>query len=483
MKIIDKIKNKISTIFDKSGNKQILQISYFFAVLFVMLIIYLIVFMFKDSDRVINNSYNKREELYTSKTIRGQILDRNNEVLAFTDISSGSEKRVYPYGDLFAHVVGYNSKGKAGIENIANFKLIRSNILFTERLFNEANGIKSPGDNVYSTLDANVQYAAYSALGDRRGAVTVMDAKSGEILAMVSKPDFDPNEIDGLWDIYTSNEDDSRLLNRATQGMYPPGSTFKILTALEYIRENEDIDKYDFDCSGAFEYKGTTINCYHKISHGNIDFDKSFAKSCNASFANITTKLNKNKFRNTCEDLLFNKTIPCPFNATESFVPINSKSSVDELMQTGIGQGRTSITPYHMCLISASIANDGMLMSPYIIKEIRTSEGDIVERTMSHEYKRLISSEDSVKLKVLMRDVVTEGTGTKLLDTTGYTAYGKTGSAEFSSNKSESHAWFIGFSEGEDGRVIAISVIIENGGSGGQIAVPVAKSVFDAIYR
>lgn len=492
MKIVDYVKNKISIISDKSGNRQIIHLTYLFSALFVVLIIYILLLVYRDSDEIINNAYNKREALYSAKTIRGNILSADGEVLAYTDVSTGEEKRIYPYGRLFAHVVGYSSKGKAGIENSANFRLLSSNVALNERITNDLYGYKNPGDSIVTSLDLNAQSAAFNALGDRRGAVVLMDADNGYILSLVSKPDFDPNSIESTWDAIVNENNNSVLLNRATGGLYPPGSTFKILTALEYLKENNNTDKYEFDCKGYFEYKGTKINCYHGASHGSINFDRSFAKSCNSSFANMTTSLSKGEFKDTCEELLFNEKLPSPlilnkrssFAVKDSYVPINSKSTIDELMQTGIGQGKTVVTPYHMCLISAAIANDGVLMNPILVKEIETAYGDHILGCSVRPYKRLLSTEDSAKVKELMREVVTDGTGTCLLNADKYEAYGKTGSAEFSSNKSESHAWFTGFAVSKiDGRRYAISVIVENGGSGGQVAAPIAKTVFDAYIR
>lgn len=491
MNLLEKLKNRINNRNDISGNKQIVQLTYFFSLLFVVLIAYIAIIVYRDSDAIINNSYNKRESIYANKTVRGSILSEDGEILAYTELSTNEEKRIYPYGKIFAHVVGYNSKGKAGIENSANFLLLKSNILFTDRIKNELSGKKNPGDSVVTTLDLNSQFAAYQALNERNGAVILMDADNGYILAMVSKPDFDPNDIDLNWDYLVNEKGNASLLNKVTQGLYPPGSTFKILTALEYLKENTDVSDYEFDCPGYFEYKGNRINCYHGVAHGTVNFDQSFAKSCNASFANITTKLKKKGFRDTCESLLFNEKMPSPliinnrssFWVKDSFVPINSKSPIDELMQTGIGQGKTEISPYHMCLISSAIANDGILMNPIIVKEIETAAGDHVTSCSVRPYKRLLSSEDSAKVRELMRGVITEGTGSVLYNTSGYEAYGKTGSAEFSSNKTESHAWFTGFAVGDNGRTVAISVIVENGGSGGQVAAPVARAVFDAYFN
>lgn len=491
MGLFRKLKEKRELKKDRSGNKQIIQLTYIMVGLFLALIVYISVFVSRDSAEVINNSYNSREELFEEKIIRGSILDRNGTVIAYTESNNvitehndepkNEDKRIYPYNNAFAHVVGYNVKGKMGIENTYNYSMLKSDMIITERVNNDLQGNKNVGNSVVTTLDVNCQLAAYEALGDRRGAVVCIDATTGDILALVSKPDFDPNHIAENWQAINADSNSSVLLNRATQGIYPPGSTFKIITALEYIKENNNFNDYDFECKGSFSYDGSTINCYHGMSHGEVDFEKSFAKSCNSSFANITTKLNKEKFETTCEELLFNDDLPSPIsNTKKSVVPINAKSSTDELIQTGIGQGLTGVTPYHLCLITAAIANDGVLMEPRLVSKIVTANDDIVKEYGTKEYRRLISSEDSEILKELMREVVLSGTATRIKDTNNYEAYGKTGSAEFSSDKSASHAWFTGFAN-YGGKKVAVTVIIEEGGSGGEKAVPVAKSVLDAL--
>lgn len=481
-KVFGFVKNKIDSIRDKSGNKQIVHLTYLFTFIFVALIVYLSLFLAFDRDKFINNSYNPREEIFASKVVRGSLYSRDGDVLAYTDKVEDKEYRRYPYSNAFAHVIGYNTKGKQGMELSDSFTLLTSSMLITEKLENEATGNKNLGDNIISTLDLETQLEAYYAMSNYRGAVVVMNAKTGEIIALVSKPDFDPNHINEDWETINSDSSSSVLLNRATQGLYPPGSTFKIVTALEYINENSGYNGYEFDCKGTFEYKGSVINCYHGSSHGDVDFEKSFAKSCNSSFANITTTLNKGGFANMCNDLLFGQELPCPINVKKSFVPINTKSSVDELMQTGIGQGKTQVTPYHMCLISAAIANNGVLMKPYLINRVENANGDVIKTTKPQEYKRLISQENATYLHDLMRDVVLSGTASRIKDADNYIAYGKTGSAEYSSDKTLSHAWFSGFAEGDNGEVIAISVIVENGGSGGEIAVPIAKRVFNTYF-
>lgn len=483
MGIISKVFEKIKSKRDLSGNKQIIQLTYIFVGLFLMLIVYISLFVARDSMEIINNTYNKREELFTERIIRGSILSRNGDALAYTDSVPGmEEKRIYPYANAFSHVVGFFGNGKMGIENTQNFMMLKSNNNISERTYNDLNGIKNRGDSVVTTLDTNAQLAAANALDGYKGAVVVINCETGEIVTMVSKPDFDPNDIKEIWNTINNDSENSPLLNRATQGLYPPGSTFKIVTALEYIKEYSDYNDYTFDCKGSFAFDGSVINCYHGLSHGTVGFDKSFAKSCNSSFANITTKLDREKFRATCQELLFGEELPCPLhNEKKSFVPINEKSSTDELLQTGIGQGNTGITPYHMCLISCAIANNGMLMEPMLISEVRSSNGDLVKKYSSKEYKRIMGVDEADEMKHLMREVIIDGTGSRINDTSLYTAYGKTGSAEYSLDKTKSHAWFTGFAE-TDKEKLAIAVIIEAGGSGGEKAVPVAKSVFDAYF-
>jgi len=464
-------------------NREIAVILYLFLAAFISMIIYLVIFVYKDGNTVINSSYNKRLNILANHVYRGEILANDNSVLAYTQINEdGSEKRIYPFANLFCHSIGYSELGGLGIESKYAYSLLTSNDIITSRIRNDLSGNKNNGDSLKTTLDPAITYAAYNSLGDRKGAVVVSEVKTGRILAVVSKPDFDPNTISDYWDYYNNDTESGALLNRATQGLYPPGSTFKIVTALEYIRENSDTDSYLYNCKGSFSLEGMTINCYHGQNHGDVTFYESFAKSCNSSFANITSELNKNKFKNTCEELLFNTNIPGPFSYKQSFIDISSKTNDEDLLQTGIGQGKTQISPYHMNLITAAIANDGVLMNPYVVEQIESNDGKIVEEYNPKSYARLISSGEAKKLTELMVGVVQEGTAKKLRGIDGYTAAGKTGSAEYSTDKKQSHAWFTGFAPADDPE-IAVTVIVEGGGSGGETAVPIAKDVFDVYFN
>lgn len=465
------------------GNREIQVIMYIFLTLFIALIVYLLCFVYGDSKTVVNSAYNKRIGILANHVKRGNIYANDASYLALNEeYDDGTIKRVYPYGRFFAHAVGYESKGGLGIENVCAFTLLTSNDSFLKRISNDLAGRKNTGDSIYTTLDPDITIAAHEAMGDVRGAVVVTDVKNGAILALLSKPDFDPNTIGEYWDYYNSEQNASTLLNRATQGLYPPGSTFKIVTAIEYINENNlDCDEYSFDCHGSFEYENGKINCYHGQNHGNVDFKASFAKSCNSSFANIASGLNRNSFNETCNDLLFNKNIPCPYTIKQSVVDLGGKSDMHSLLQSAIGQGKTEITPFHMNLITAAIANKGVLMTPYVVDRVESVGGDIISTSRPSVYGELLDEEIADMMSELMREVVVSGTATRLRDGVPYEAAGKTGSAEFSNDKSRSHAWFTGFAPINDPQ-IAVTVIVEDGGSGGETAVPIARRIFDSYF-
>lgn len=466
------------------SNREIGFITYIFLALFLVMLVYLGYFTQARSKNIINNTYNKRQALLESRIIRGDILSRDGDVLATTvSDDDGGYFRNYPYRNTFAHIVGYSTHGVLGIESMENFTLLTCDGNIVTRISNDLAGHKNHGDNVITTLDTRMQEAAYDAMDDRRGAVVAMDVRTGEILCVVSKPDFDPNEVIGRWDRLNEDSENSPLLNRAFLGSYPPGSTFKIVTALEYLKEHGgNVSDYGFECKGSFEYKGSIINCYNEQSHGWVNFDDSFARSCNSSFANISSQLNKRKFRDTLEELMFNNKLPLPFKYSMAYSDIGKDSTTDELLQTGIGQGRTLISPVHMLMITAAIANDGVLMRPYVVSEIQNPDGGTISRTRNREYGRLIAGDNAEALRKMMRQVVVNGTARRVFDTEGYKISGKTGSAEYSSNKALSHAWFTGFA-GKDDPEIAVTVIVEGGGSGGAVAAPIAQRVFDAYYH
>ncbi|MDE6901312.1 MAG: penicillin-binding protein 2, partial [Lachnospiraceae bacterium] len=403
---------------------------------------------------LINNSYNGRQEIFAAQNTRGSIFAAGGQVLAETQTDAdGNERRVYPYDNLFAHAVGYATNGRFGVEAAANYYLINSNARLSDKVASDVAGSKYPGDSVVTTLDVGLQEVAAKSLGVYKGAIIVSEPSTGKILAMVSKPDFNPNEIDALWDGLIQDKESTVLLNRVTQGLYPPGSTFKIVTALEYIRENPDsYGQYSYQCNGRYSSGQDTINCYHGSVHGHEDFTRSFAKSCNASFANIGMKLDRTRWGQTLDGLLFNQELPVSFAYNRSKLVVDADTSDSDILQASIGQGTTQITPLHLNMITCAIANGGTVMKPYLVDHVKNNEGTVIKQFSPDSYKELLTQTEAEALTELMTAVVESGTGTKLAGLT-YTAAGKTGSAEYNNVKTDSHAWFTGFAPAQEPEV------------------------------
>lgn len=461
------------------ANKSILAVTYAMVALFVCLAVYLCYFIQMQSENVINNSYNARLDRFSDRIVRGRLLSDDGRVLAETQVGTdGSETRVYPYHDLFAHAVGYSDHGKTGLEALANFYLLSSHVNLIEKTLNELSGVKNIGDNVVTTLNVDLQQTASDALGDRKGAVIAMEPDTGKILAMVSKPGYDPNTLGTDWDRLISGDNtEAQLLNRAAQGVYPPGSTFKILTILAYIRQHpQDWQEFTFDCDGQFEYEGYTISCYHGNAHGTQTLSEAFANSCNGAFAALGLTLGAEDMRALAGQLLFNSELPLALAYSKSSFVMSGGASTWEILQTSIGQGGTLMTPVHNCLLTAAIANGGQLMKPYFIDRVENAAGEEIRKFLPASGGELLSAGEAEILAGLMEKVVTEGTASALR-TDAYTAAGKTGSAEFEAGR-ETHAWFTGFAPAEDPR-LAVTVVVEEAGSGGQVAAPIARAVFD----
>lgn len=466
----------------KKRNRQILAVTWFFVGLLFVMMGYTSYYAATHRQALINNSYNSRQNLLIAQNKRGTIYAAGGQKLAETQTDTeGEEVRVYPYANLFSHAVGYAANGRFGVEAQANYYLINSNTKLSEKVASDMAGEKYPGDNVFTTLDVDLQQIAYDSLGIYKGAVLVTEPKTGRILAMVSKPDFDPNEIEAIWDDLLADKESGVLVNRVTQGLYPPGSTFKIVTALEYIKENTDsYSQLRFQCNGHFSHGEERINCYHGSAHGSEDFTKAFAKSCNSAFANIGLSLDRVKFGRTVDGLLFNQPLEVDFAYNQSSLHIDADTTDAEVMQAAIGQGTTQMTPLQLNMITCAIANDGMLMKPYLIDRVENHEKAVVKQFSPDTYKRLMSEEEAQIMTELMEEVVKSGTGTKLSGLS-YTAAGKTGSAEYNQIKTDSHAWFTGFAPAEDPEV-CVTIIIEGAGSGGDYAVPIAKRILDACF-
>ena len=359
--------------------------------------------------------------------------------------------------------------------------MLTSGINQMTALINELKGKKNPGNDVVTTLNLKMSQTASEALGSHRGAVVVMEPDTGKILCMVSKPTYDPNQLEANWERLTqASSDNSSLYNRATQGLYPPGSTFKLYTLLEYMRENEDFNKFSYRCTGKIGTGDGSIRCYGNEVHGKINLKQAFAESCNAAFAQIGSGLNTKSWTKLCEQFYYNTTLPIKELEQKSSRFSLDKASTGDIMQAAIGQGTVLTTPLQNSFLVSAALNDGVLMKPYLVDCIQTHDGDVVTKNEPEQAKQLLSTEEAAVLRRYMRETVTSGTATAL-SAGSYKAGGKTGSAQYKAGSSDSHAWFVGYAvKGE--KKLVVSIVVEGAGTGSAYAVPIARKIFDQYF-
>lgn len=466
---------------NRKNNKSIIVSTLIFVITFIAMAGYLIYFNLTQAESIINNSYNKRQGVLSRRTIRGSILSDDKTKLAVTNVDDdGNETRYYPYSGLFSHTIGYLNNGGYGLESLYGYYMLHSNQNFFEQIGNDLSGNRNTGDNVVTTLNVGLQKACYDALGSNRGAVIVMEPSTGKILAMVSKPDFDPNTLAANWSQITGEGSDSVLVNRATQGLYPPGSTFKLITMLEYLREHKnDYGQYHYICDGTYELGNNTINCVRTTAHGDVDLFSSLAVSCNCSFINIGLSLDLDRYKKTAEKMLFNKELPTNLEYNKSRFVLNGESSEWDIAQTSFGQGKTVITPFHLALITCTIANNGTLMKPYLVSSVESTNGMTVRKFKEEKYDTLITEKEASLLKKGMEQVVKDSFSW-LFGGAEYTLAAKSGSAQYGTEGYE-HSLYASFSPA-DNPEIAVVAVVEGGPQRNTTAAEVTKQIYDYYY-
>ena len=466
----------------KRKNHSIFNISIFFVALFVAMISYLIYFNAVKAKYIINNPYNKRQEVLAGRVVRGSILASDGTILAGTYTNDeGVENRYYPYGPVFSHVVGYKDMGGMGIEKINSIYMLTSSDNFFDMIVNDITGTKNQGDNIVTTLDTELQKAAYDALGSNRGAVIVMEPGTGKILAMVSKPDFDPNTLLGNWNDITVDGGDSVLYNRATQGLYPPGSTFKLVTMLEYHRENgKNTDAYSYFCDGIYELSGHSIRCMQSTAHGEQNMYESLAHSCNCSFINMGLSLDISRYADTAEGLMFNSKLPLELEYNKSSFSLSDTSDQWEIAQTSFGQGKTLVTPMHLALITNAIACEGKVMTPYLVDRIENCNKVTVKRFKPELYKTIMTPEETAVLSEGM-GMVAKQAFAWLYGNSDYTLCAKSGSAQYGTLGYE-HSLFVSYAPMETPE-ISVTVVVEGGITRNTSAAEVAKKIYDVYFK
>jgi len=436
-------------------NKNIRLMFALFCMLFALLVLQLVKYILIDSKDIINNPYNPRLKLMDENVRRGQITDSSGVILA----DSTFDEREYPFGRKLSHLVGTAQMGKSGVEGRYNILLQRPSMEILQRFRNLPTGGKVTGDTLMLTIDASIQELVYSAFGKNTGAAVVMEPSTGRILAMVSKPDFDPGRITTDWDNLASDTTSSPLLNRATQGLYPPGSVFKVLTAVAAI-ENGLADLI-YECKGTAEFKGNILRCSNARAHGTVDMKKALVVSCNGFFAEAALEMSVDALHGVCGRVYFNRDLSYPIERGKSSFTLSTDASAFDIIQTAIGQGRTLVTPLHMCMVTSAIANGGQMMKPYVMSRRISATGSAISLSLPEPLGQVFGAEVAEMLTEMMIEAVEEGTA-KPASVAGVKIAAKTGTAQNAGG--DDHGWVTAFAPTDAVPLIAIAVVMENSG-------------------
>ena len=379
------------------------------------MLLYFIYFEVKGKDDVLSSKYNTRQQNMAQLIRKGDIVTSDGVVVATTQTrEDGTEVRAYPYTNWYAHTVGYSVLGGYGLEDTQKLNLLTSHVDFWTKLKNEFLGVKTQGDTLVTTLDSGLQDFCYRQLDGKTGSITVVEPSTGKILAMVSSPNFDPNTVEEQWSWLTSEENTTQnMMNHATQGTYPPGSTFKLITLLEYIRENPDTwQDFHYTCTGTYTNGDYVVNCHDGVAHGELDIYGILGMSCNGAFDTIAQTLNSTKWQKLAEDFGYNQSdrSQVDFPYKKSHFDIASDDSVWSRMQLAIGQGTTTVTPLLNLMIYAAIANDGVMMTPYLVDHYLDADGNVVEQTKPKALRSVCTKAEAELMDEFLTYVITNGT-------------------------------------------------------------------------
>lgn len=432
--------------------------------------------VYSQGDTWASNVYNPRLE--RSNSSRGDIIDRDGVILATTNEAGQREYLANAEARrALSQTVGDTAgMSGAGVESFFSATLLDLSTSITDRLSEVFNSARHVGSSIQITVDAELQaHIARSFPDGYRGAVCILNYKTGEILAMVSMPNYDPNGVNAS----EEGVADTAYLNRCLQGLYTPGSIFKIVTLACALDYDPAVVNQAFTCSGTWDYQGGSMVCMSgRTAHGELNLEKAFTKSCNVTFGKLAYQLGEGRLKATAEAFGFNENFKFgDFVVYNSSFP-ESMRNINSLVWAGIGQGEVLVTPLHMAMISASVANGGAMMQPWLVKEISSSLDQVSRTGESKLYRQVMQPETAQIIAKYMYETVESGTAGKAA-IRGYTVCGKTGSAETSNDKTKAtNAWYTGFVY-DDAHPYAISVVIEEGGSGGDLAARLAQTALE----
>ncbi|MGH4119388.1 peptidoglycan D,D-transpeptidase FtsI family protein [Clostridium sp.] len=461
-----------------------------FLILFIVLISYISYFYMFNSEKTVASTFNNRLWAERNKVLRGTIYDKDMEPLTkSTKINATSQKVKYLGGEVFTHAIGYIDPvyGLTGLEKKYDAELMGTQSDVSKFFSFDKDEKEKVGNSLKTTLDSKLQKVAYDELikTKLKGAVVALNPKTGEILAMVSLPSYDPNNLAKDWKGMLANKD-IPLLNRAVSGMYPPGSIFKTITAISALENIPDVYNRKFQDNGKLVFnESTSLENAGKHAYGNIDFTTAYVKSSNVVFGTLGIDLGNKALRDTAEKFYFNRDTPAQGLTIEnSRFPSYKSNEKGNIAQSGIGQAGVLATPMEMALVASTVANDGVMMQPMLVSEIMNSKGKSLKKIEPKSMEEVMSKDNADIMKDLMKGVVTEGTGTSVA-IPGIEIGGKTGTADHNDSTGKAmkaHSWFIGFAP-YDNPQIAIAVIVEEGGFGSGKAAVITKALISAYLK
>ena len=402
--------------------------------------------------------------------------------------------RRYPQGQRYGMVTGFYSLvfGRTLAEQEFNsFLLGRAPEQFGQNVTDLLTARETPGGTLVLTLDKATQVAAEGALGGRKGAVVALDPRTGAVLAMTTFPRYDPNDLSSHnpeairrnWERLVKDEDDP-LLNRAAGALYPPGSTFKVVTAAAAL-ENGVTMSEKLPSPTVLDVPQTSADIRNfggsTCGDGSLTLPEALEISCNTTFAGLGVELGDERLAAEAEKFGFNEPSPYQLPAATSVIP--EKQDVPATAQSAIGQRDVRVSPLQMATVAATIANGGRRMAPFVAQEVVSDKGKVVKRFEGEDFGQVIPERVAGDLRDMMLQVVESGTGVNARIPTLEVA-GKTGTAQHARGQNP-HAWFIGFTSSGD-RAIAVAVVVEEGGdvgseiTGGRTAAPIARRVMAA---
>jgi penicillin-binding protein A len=487
-------------------NRQIVKLFGFIVVLFGILVGFTSYWSVFDAKALKEKEVNRRPLLEQQQIPRGRILAADGTVIAKSVAEGRKGEQVYvrryPEGKLFGHPIGYSfvKYGDSELERSHNEELIGEESEFSS-IFDQILGKNQEGNDIVTNIDTEAQRVAMADLEEAGfGAVVAIVPQTGEVKVMASNKGFDPNRIPGHYSQLSTNNIETPLLNRATQGLYPPGSTFKVVTAAAGLESGVITPETTINAPGSLEVEGTPLQNDFNRDFGPIALDTALTNSVNTWFGQLGQQVGQDALFEQMEKFGFNATpaIDLPNQGVESEVfpsgiygegrQLLHRNDPVDLARVAIGQERLLATPLQMAEVAAAIANGGKLMKPQIWNRVVDPDGRVTDRLDPSVYSEAVTAETAADLTTAMEGVVSAGTGTNAA-IPGIPVAGKTGTAETPGNEScgggenENQAWFMGFAPADEPK-IAIAASVEcTEQFGNDIAAPIFRDVAETILN